>query len=160
MKKTVTLALLAAISLILFVVEMQIPPLTPLPGIKLGLANMITLFILHRKDFKATDAIAVVIVRVLLAALITGSLFTLIFSLGGAATAILVMLLFRKSFKGKLIPVTSVAGAIAHNLAQITVAVLIAGTGILLYLPLLMLSGILSGLLTGFTVAIIVRRLN
>jgi heptaprenyl diphosphate synthase len=159
-KKLSVLALLTAVSLVLFVVEMQIPPFTPIPGIKLGLANMITLFVLYRNVFKWSDAVLIVIVRVLLSGLITGNLFALLFSLSGGIAAVFTMLLFRKILSGKLIPVTSVAGAVAHNIAQITAAVLISGSGVLLYLPILIFGGILSGLLTGFTVTIIINRLK
>jgi heptaprenyl diphosphate synthase len=160
-KKIVTLALLTAVSLILFVVESQFPPITPIPGIKLGLANMVTLFILYRKGFKAIDAVLVIAARVILAALITGSLFSLMFSFCGGIAAVLTMILFRKLLGNKLIPVTSVAGAIAHNITQLTVALLVyMSMGILLYLPALMLGGILSGLITGIAITTILRRLR
>ena len=160
-RKTVTLALFTAMSLILFVVEMQIPPLTPIPGIKLGLCNIIPLFILHKREYKAFDAVLVVFARVLLAGAITGSSTSLIFSLCGSLAAILIMIGFRKLFGGKLIPTTSVAGALAHNITQVTVAVVIySSTSVLLYLPILIFGAILSGLLTGFAVTLILRRLS
>lgn len=165
MKKTVTLALLTAVSLILFVVELQIPPLTPFPWVKIGLANMVTLFILYRKDFTAIDAVLVVILRVLLAAVITGSMTSLFFSFCGGTAAILAMLALTKiAPDSNLKPhaaITSVTGALAHNLAQITVAVFMyGGFGVLTYLPALVLSGILSGLLTGFAVTILIKRVR
>jgi heptaprenyl diphosphate synthase len=167
MKKTVTLALLTAVSLILFIVEMQIPPIIPIGGVKIGLANMVTLFILYNRRsiwcdaLGAPDAVLVVIARVLLAGLVTGSLFSLMFSFAGGITAVFTMLLFRKILRGKLIPVVSVAGALAHNTAQIAVAVLVyGGFGVLLYFPALVLSGILSGLITGFAAAIILKRMK
>jgi heptaprenyl diphosphate synthase len=156
-RRLVTLSLLTAISLVLFVVEAQIPPLTPIPGIKLGLANMITLFVLHRSTFKASDAVIVVIARVLLAGLITGNLLSLLFSLAGGLAAVFSMIAFRKITPT---PVTSVAGAISHNIAQIAVAATISGSGVLLYLPILVFGGILSGLLTGFAVTVILKRLT
>jgi heptaprenyl diphosphate synthase len=155
--KLTALSILTATALVLFTAEAYIPPLTPFPGIKLGLANIITLFILHRKDFSAIDALLVVIARVLLAGLVTGSLLTLAFSFSGGVAALFTMLLFRKVMCGKLIPIVSVAGAIVHNLTQISVAAIISGTAILLYLPVLILGAILSGLLTGFTVSFILR---
>jgi heptaprenyl diphosphate synthase len=160
--KIVTLALLTAISLVLFVVEAQIPPLVPqVPGIKMGLANIITLFILHRREFSAADAILVVIARTSLAALIIGSPSSLIFSLSGGIAAVITMLLFQRLFRSKLIPVTSVGGALAHNTAQVAVSMLVYGSrAILLYFPALILSGILSGLLVGFTVNILLKYIK
>ena len=159
--KLVTLALFTAMSLALFVVELQLPTIIPaVPGVKLGLANIVTLFILHRKDFTAVDALLVVVARVCLAGFLTGNLFSLLYSFSGWIAALLVMIAFRKLFKSKLIPVTAVAGALAHNTMQICVAVFIAGAGMLLYLPVLVLSGILSGLLTGFATNLIIRNVK
>ncbi|MCL2071365.1 MAG: Gx transporter family protein [Oscillospiraceae bacterium] len=156
-KNIVVLALLTAVSLILFAVELQIPPITPIPHIKIGLANTVTLFILYKKGFGGADAVFVVIARVLLASLVTGSLFSLLFSFSGGIVAVLVMTSLKKLFPP---PVTSVAGALAHNLMQVAVAVFIyGGFGVLIYLPALVLGGIIAGLLTGFTMTIILSRL-
>jgi heptaprenyl diphosphate synthase len=157
-RRITTLALLTTVSLVLFVAEAQIPPLTPLPGIKLGLANIVTLFILHNNMNKPADAVIVVIARVLLAGFVTGSLFTLMFSLSGGLAAVIVMLLFKKLLGGSLIHVTSVAGAVAHNLTQISIAAYISSAAIFLYLPALMLGAVLTGLLTGFTMIIILKH--
>jgi len=157
LQRLTTLALLTAVSLVLFMVEAQIPPMTPVPGIKLGLANIITLFILYDKKCKWRDAVLVVVVRVLLAGLITGNLFALLFSLSGGLAAVFTMILFRKIAP---IPATSVAGAITHNIAQIAVATAISGAGVLLYLPILIFGGVVSGLITGFAVTIIISRLK
>jgi heptaprenyl diphosphate synthase len=156
--KLVTLALLTAVSLVLFAVEMQIPPLTPLPGIKLGLANTVSLYVLYR--FKAGDALIVVIARVLLAAFVTGNPSALLFSLTGGIAAVLIMAAARSGLGRRgLIPAVSVTGAAAHNVTQIAVAVIIYGsTSILLHLPAMILGGILSGLLTGFVVMLVIRR--
>jgi len=159
--KIVTLSILTAMSLILFVVEMQIPPLTPVPGIKLGLCNIITLFILHKREYKAFDAVLVVIARVLLAGLITGSATSLIFSFCGGIAAVLAMIGLRRLFGGRLVPVVSVAGAVTHNVTQVIVAMLVYGSmSVLLYLPILVLGAILSGLLTGFVVVLVLSRLK
>jgi heptaprenyl diphosphate synthase len=157
--KLTLLALLTAFSLVLFMIEAQIPPFffVPIPGIKLGLANIITLFILYSDIFKKRDAVIITIVRILLSGLITGNLFALLFSFAGGITAVFTMIALHK-----FLPIfaASVAGAIAHNAAQIAVAVFISGSSALLYLPILVFAGILSGLLTGFTVTIIITRLR
>ncbi|MCL2633215.1 MAG: Gx transporter family protein [Oscillospiraceae bacterium] len=159
-RKLVVLALLTAVSLCLFVVEMQVPNLIPVPGVKLGLANIITLFILYDNRFKWSDAVLVVIARVGLAALVTGNVYALLYSFVGGIFALAVMLLMKKVFEGKLIPVVSVAGGITHNIGQVVVAVIIYGAGVLFYLPVLVLGGIASGLLTGFTAVFLLKRLK
>lgn len=165
MKKIAVLALLTAVSLVLYVVELQIPPLIPqIPGIKTGLANIVTLFILFGKpsnDFKAHDALLVVIARVVLSGLITGSMFAMMFSLSGGVISTVVMAALRRALPVLPPPVVSVAGALTHNFTQITVAAFIfGGLWVLVYLPALVLSGIASGLITGFAAAIIIRRLS
>ncbi|MCL1903735.1 MAG: Gx transporter family protein [Oscillospiraceae bacterium] len=162
LKKTITLALLTAVSLILFTVEMQFPPLTPFPWIKIGLANTITLFILYRRGFTALDAFLVVIARVLLAALITGSPTALLFSFCGGIAAVTAMLAFIKTVSGKKPPpaITSVAGALAHNITQIAIAVFVyGGFGVLMYLPALIIGGIMSGVITGLVTTVVLKRL-
>ena len=158
-KKIVTLALLTAVSLVLFTVEAQLPAIPMIPYVKIGIANIITLFILHRNGFRFYDAIMVMTARVLIASLVTGNLFSLFFSFSGGMAALLVMLLFRRVFRNGLIWATSVSGAIAHISTQVLIAVLIyGGTGIFLYIPLLVFCSIISGLLTGFVTAIILKR--
>ena len=159
-KKLVTLSLLAAVALALFTVELLIPPITPFPWVKIGLANIITLFVLYRKEYTAYNALSVVIVRVLLAGLITGSPISLLFSFTGGVASLLAMVGLRKLAPTIPATITSVAGALTHNLAQIIVAVFVyGGFGVLLYLPGLVLGGIISGLITGFAIAIILRRM-
>ncbi|MDR0197054.1 MAG: Gx transporter family protein [Oscillospiraceae bacterium] len=164
-RKLVMLALFTAVSLCLFVIEAQIPPLTPFPGIKTGLANIVTLFILYRKDarlkFSGMDVSAVVAARVLLSAFVTGGAFVLLFSFTGGMAAVAAMLLFRRIFKGGLIPVAGVAGAVTHNAGQLATAVFVyKSVSVLLYLPILVLGGIASGLFTGFTVKVVLNRLD
>ncbi|MDR0223392.1 MAG: Gx transporter family protein [Oscillospiraceae bacterium] len=164
-RKLAVLALFTAVSLCLFVIEAQIPPLSPFPGIKPGLANAVTLFILYWKsgglEFSGADVFAVVTARVLLSAFVTGGVFALLFSFTGGVAAVTAMLLFRRAFKGALIPVAGVAGATAHNLGQLAAAAAVYGSlSVLLYLPILILGGIASGLLTGFTAALILNRIK
>jgi heptaprenyl diphosphate synthase len=153
-KKLSLTALFAVIALIIFIVEAQIPLSFQAPGIKLGLANIVTLFIISLGGmWKVHDVFMVFIVRVLLAALITGNPQVLIFSFTGGVLSIIAMLLFKKT----PIPVISVAGGVMHNIGQIAVAVLLTGTSILVYLPVLIIGGIVSGLITGFTVYFIFK---
>jgi len=161
MKKTAYLALLTAISLCLFAAELLIPPIVPLPGVKPGLANVITLFILHSDGFKTRDALLVLIARVLLSAFVTGNVFAVLFGLTGGIAAVFAMAALRKAFKGETVPAVSVAGAVAHNVGQTLVAAAVyKSAAVLFYLPALTLGGIASGLFTGIIASVILKRIK
>jgi len=158
-KKLTLTAFFAVIALIIFVIEAQIPLPFVVPGLKLGLANIVILFMLFLGgSWKARDVFMVFLVRVLLAVFITGSLMSLLYSFTGGLLALLVMLTMRVAFKEAAVPVISVFGAIAHNAGQITVAALILQSGsVFAYLPALVAGGIISGLLTGFAVYLLLK---
>ena len=148
-KRLVFDALLAAVALVIFVVELQIPPLTPVPGIKPGLANIITLTVMF--VYGPVDALAVLLVRILLGGLLYGSPSALIYSLAGGLCSYLVLFLLRRILTGKQVFVSGVFCAIAHNAGQVAVAVLITRTpAIFYYLPVLVVSAVITGLFTGF----------
>lgn len=157
-KKLSLMALLAAIALIVFVIEAQIPPLVPIPGIKLGLANMITLVamvILGRRE-----AGAILLVRILMGSMFSGGVSGFLFSIAGGLLAYLVMMLLIGLFPQKLLWVVSIFGAIAHNIGQLTVAVLVSKTpSIIVYGPALMASGIITGAFTGIGAYYLVQAL-
>lgn len=157
-KKLSLMALLAAIALIVFVIEAQIPPLVPIPGIKLGLANMITLVamvILGRRE-----AGAILLVRILMGSMFAGGVSGFLFSIAGGLLAYLVMMLLIGLFPQKLLWVVSIFGAIAHNIGQLTVAVLVSKTpSIIVYGPALMASGIITGAFTGIGAYYLVQAL-
>ncbi len=148
-KKLATLGLFTTMSLIIYGVECAIPPLVPIPGIKLGLANIVTLVLL--RDFSLRDAILVLLARILLSALLFGQALSLLYSLTGGIVSLFLMALFHHFLRKKEIVITSILGGIGHNLGQIAVALFLTKTiGILAYLPFLLLSGILTGCFTGF----------
>lgn len=148
MKKLTTLSLLTALSLIIFIIESAIPPLVPIPGIKLGLANIITLTVLL--NFSAKNAIMVTIARILLGTFFTGSFMSLIYSLLGGVLSLFAMILVNKILSGKHIYLTSILGSICHNIGQIIAAVILTSTPyVITYLPVLMISGIITGTFTG-----------
>lgn len=145
---------MSAIALAMFVIELQIPSLTTIPAVKLGLANIVTLFLLFLGgEWKIRDICAVLAVRIALGAFVTGQLMSLVFSGIGGVVALVFMLLSKKLFGEKLLPMVSVFGGIGHNIGQITAACFVYGSAsVLYYLPVLLFSGIISGLLTGFCV--------
>ncbi len=147
-KKLTILALFTALALILSLVDSMLPPPVPVPGVKLGLSNIVVLFVLLRYEKK--DAAIVLIVKILLASFFTVQFSSFFYSLAGGVFSLLIMICFLKIFGNRLIPLTSIAGAIFHNLGQFAVALLILRTaGLLTYLPFLMISGMVTGLFIG-----------
>ena len=148
LKKLTTLSLFTARSLIIVTLESLIPPLVPIPGIKLGLANIITLILL--RNYSVKDTALVLIVRILLSAFFSGQAISLVYSLSGGIGSLIVMALIHKLLAGHYLFLTSIIGGIAHNLGQLLIAFLITQVpGVLVYLPFLILGGMLTGLFTG-----------
>lgn len=149
LKRLTRAALLTAVALTIYLVELQIPTPVPIPGVKLGLANIIT--VVSMMLLGPVDTLMILIARILLGGMFSGQIISLAYSLAGGALCYLTMLLLRKRITRTQIWVMSVIGAIAHNIGQILVAMAITKTAALIvYLPILMVSGILAGLFTGF----------
>lgn len=147
-KKLTTLALYTTLAIIIYSVETILPPLVPIPGVKLGLANIITLAVIHEHSGK--DAFMVLMARIILSSFLFGQMVSLLYSLAGGVLCLFVMFLTNHLLSGRYICLTSIVGAIAHNIGQIAIAYFITSTmGVLAYLPFLMLSGIITGLFTG-----------
>ena len=158
-KKLTKLALLAGVALVMFVIELQIPSPFPIPGIKLGLSNIITVAALVLYGWK--EALAVLLVRIGLGAVITGQLGALPYALAGGLVSFLVMCLFRRLLTEKQLWVMSVLGGFCHNLGQLGMAILITKTPALVaYLPVLLLSGMLAGLFTGLCAQLVIKRIK
>ncbi|MDD7389521.1 MAG: Gx transporter family protein [Lachnospiraceae bacterium] len=148
-QKMVLLAMFSTIALTIFVIESALPPLAPIPGIKLGLANVITLILLV--CFNERDALLVLFVRILLGSICAGQMMSFMYSLCGGLLCFVTMALINRLLHKQFIFITSVFGAIAHNIGQLLVAIfLVRQPGILVYLPLMMISAVLTGLFTGF----------
>ena len=159
LKKLLTLALLTSISLILFVIENQIPAPVPVPGVKLGLGNVIVVAVLFL--YGPWESLAVLSVKVLLSAILTGNLGALAYSAAGGLLSWGGMCLLRPLLREKQLWVASVLGAMLHNLGQLLAAMAIAATpGLIAYLPVLLLSGMVTGLFTGVAAQAVVRRLR
>lgn len=151
-------AMLVAIGLLLFIIEMQIPPLTAIPGIKIGLANVVTLFAVYYCGKR--DAAAVLFGRIVLGAVFSGNASTFLYSAAGGLLCYIVMCLLSLAFSRNIWPV-SVFGAISHNAGQIiTAAVLMHTTAVFWYIPYLLLSAILAGTFTGLCAQFVFRRLS
>jgi heptaprenyl diphosphate synthase len=141
-------ALLTAAALTIFLVEMMIPPIVPIPGVKLGLANIITLVAMML--IGPVDTLLILLARILLGGMFSGQIMSILYSFSGGMLCYLTMLLLRKHIALSQIWAMSIVGAIAHNIGQIAMAILVTRTWeLILYLPVLMVSGILTGLFTG-----------
>ncbi len=148
LKKLTLLSLFTTISLAVYAIESAVPPLVPIPGIKLGLANIVTLVLLRR--FRAGDALLVLCCRILLSALLFGQALSLLYSLAGGLASLLVMWLVMKLLRKQWIFLTGAVGGLTHNTGQLLTAWMITATdGVFAYLPFLVLSGVITGLFTG-----------
>lgn len=148
LKHLTVLSLYVTLSLAVYAAESVIPPLVPLPGIKLGLANIITLILLRRHSLK--DAALVLTVRILLSALLFGQLLSFFYSLSGGFFSLFAMFFTCRLLHKKLNFLTGAVGGLTHNLGQLLTAFALTATpGVFAYLPFLTLSGILTGLFTG-----------
>ncbi len=148
-QKLTGLALYTTLSLAVYAIESAIPPLVPLPGVKLGLANITTLILLQQDSAK--DAFTVLIVRLLLSTLLFGQILSLFYSLSGGLLSFAVMYPVNRLLQRKLPFLTGALGGLFHNLGQLLTAFAVTATaGVFTYSPYLAVSGILTGLFTGF----------
>ena len=156
-KKLVLLALLDAIALTIFMVEAQIPALVPIPGIKLGLSNIVTVFTVFA--IGPWEGAAVLFVRIFLGSVFAGNFSSILYSGAGGLCAILVTMLLRKILTGKQLWVAGCLGAVAHSIGQMGMAIFVTGTpGIAIYLPVMIGCSIVTGLFTGLCAQILINR--
>ena len=157
-QKLTVMALTTAIALVLSFVESQIPAFVAVPGVKMGLANIAIVYALYRLGWK--EAAMISLIRVVLVSLLFGSAASFLYSLAGAVLSLLGMALLKKTGKFTEI-VVSVAGGVLHNIGQIAMASIILETDALrYYLPFLLVSGILAGVVIGLISGILIRRIH
>ena len=153
-KRITTVGLMVALAMILSYLEVLIPFNFGIPGVKLGLANLVVVTALYL--FGIRQAFAISVVRIVLIAFTFGSLAAMLYSLAGGLLSFLVMLLISR-IKGFSIIGTSVAGGVSHNIGQLGVAMLVVNNlNLALYVPVLLLAGVLTGLLIGVAAARVV----
>ena len=147
-KKLTTMAMLTAISMIVFLIEAQIPLPFVVPGVKLGIANVITLFAIWTLGWK--EAGAILIVRIILGNLIVGNVMGMLYSLAGGVLCWVIMTLLKPLMRRNQIWIMSIFGALGHNAGQLAVAVWVSGTAALAwYAPVLILAALITGFFTG-----------
>lgn len=146
-KKIPYYGLFAALAILMGYVEMMIPVPVPIPGVKLGLANVIVIIMMYFMDTKS--AFFVSLIRVLLSGLLFAGFAGLLYSLAGAMFSFVVMALLKKTGKFSIVGV-SIAGGVFHNVGQIIVAALaVENVKMAYYLPFLLVSGVVTGMLIG-----------
>ena len=157
--RAVILGVSAALALVLSYLELLLPPIyPPLPAIKWGLANIAVVFVLVKLG--TLRGIAVAAVKVILTALLFGSFVSMAYSAAGAVLSLTVMSLLKKSERFSALGI-SVSGGVAHNVGQILMAVILLGrVEIAYYLPVLVVSGTLSGIAVGICGGLAVKRVR
>lgn len=158
-RKLTHMALLTAISMIVFLIEAQIPLPFVVPGVKLGIANVITLYAIWTLGRK--EALVILLIRVVLGNVVAGNVMAMAYSMAGGLLCWVVMALVKPLMKRNQIWIMSMLGAIGHNAGQLFVAVLVTGTAaILWYAPVLLLSGLITGFFTGQLTQLILNHLD
>lgn len=156
-KRIALLGLLTAIALTIFMIEAQIPAVIPIPGVKLGLSNIVTVFAVF--TLGPWDGVAVLACRIFLGAVFAGNFSTILYSAAGGFLSILVTTGLRKVLKENQIWAAGCLGAIAHSVGQMIAAIAITRTpGLLVYLPVLVIISIFTGLFTGFCAQLLIKR--
>ena len=157
-KTTAFMGLFTALALILAYVEVLLPPLfASLPGIKMGLPNIILVFLLYRRS--ACSAIVVSLLRIALVTMLFGNVMALLYSLAGGILSLVVMILLRRWNVLSTVGV-SVAGGVAHNVGQILMAMLLLETAELgFYLVVLTVAGTLAGVFVGLCGSALIRKI-
>lgn len=156
-KRLTELALLATIALTIFMVERYIPNPVSILGVKLGLANIVTVYAVYR--YKPGEVLLLVLTRIVLGAIFGGNLMALLYSAAGGLLCLAGMIPLHHMIPDRTLWISSILGAVLHNIGQIAVAVLVTGSlGILMYFPFLLVSGCCAGAFTGLCAQFLVRR--
>lgn len=157
MKKTAFCGLMLSLALIAGYVESLIPVPIPIPGIKLGVANSIVLILLYMTNIKSVWLVS--LSRVLLSGFIFGSMASILYSMSGAVLSLLMMYLFKKKDCFTMTGV-SVIGGVSHNIGQLLMAFFVLESGaVWYYLPVLLISGVVTGGVIGILGKEIHRRI-
>lgn len=157
-KKIALCGVLTALAMIFSYIESVIPIPIPVPGIKLGVANIAVITILYVLGVK--EAIVINLLRIVLTSLLFGNVNSFLFSISGAALSLTIMIIMKKLNFFSCIGV-SVCGGVMHNIGQIIAAVFIMGSeAIVFYLPVLIVSGVFTGIVIGVVSGIVAKHVR
>lgn len=157
-KQITQLGLLLSVSLVLGYLESLLPVMVAVPGVKLGLANIVTMLVLYHMGGK--QAFFIMLFRVVIAGFLYSGIAGIVYGLVGGVCCIVVMAFLKRISVFSVLGV-SMTGAVFHNVGQILVAVIVMeNTGVIYYLPVLCISGILSGLIVGYLSHLLTKWYN
>ena len=157
-KKVAVMGLAVTLAMILSFVESQVPAFVAVPGVKMGLANIAVVFVLYKLGWR--EAALISLLRVFLVSLLFGNFASLFYSLAGAVLSLAGMIALKRTGLFSEIAV-SVSGGVLHNVGQIAMACLLLQTDVLrYYLPFLVLSGILAGIVIGLLAGVLIKRIR
>lgn len=146
-RKTVLLGFLLAISMILAYIESVLPLAVGIPGVKLGLPNLVVVLLLY--SYGKKEALFVNLLRILLTGFLFGNLYSILYAMAGALFSFCVMVIMRKTGGFSIVGV-SISGGVSHNIGQILVAMFVVETyAPAFYLPFLLIAGAVTGFLIG-----------
>lgn len=152
------MGLLIALAMILSYIESRIPAFVAIPGIKMGLANIVVVFALYRLGAK--EALLVSALRVVLSTLLFGSILSFAYSFSGALLSYVGMVALKKTKWFSTVAV-SVSGGVLHNIGQILAAMVLLETSVVAYyIPFLIISGVITGVVIGIAAAVVINRLD
>ena len=152
------LAIAVTVAIVLSYIESQIPAFVAIPGVKVGLANIAVIFMLYK--FGGKEAIVVSLVRIILISILFGQAVSFFYSISGAVLSFIVMLLIKKLTPLSEV-VVSVVGGIMHNVGQIIAASILLETNVVVYyLPFLLVSGTVAGIVVGVVSAILIKKIK
>ncbi len=158
-RKLTTMAMLTAISMIVFLIEAQIPLPFAVPGVKLGIANVITLYAIWTLGRR--EALAILLIRVFLGNIIAGNVMAMAYSLAGGLLCWVIMSLLKPVMKRSQIWLMSILGALGHNAGQLAMAILISGTTTMIwYAPVLIVAAVVTGAFTGYLTQILLGHMD
>lgn len=158
-KRIAFYGVMISLALVFSYLESFIPvnAIIPIPGVKLGLANIVVLFALYTMKFK--DALIIAIIRIIIAGLLFGNPMTIAYSLAGGLLSLAVMSLLKKTNLSMI--GVSMVGGICHNIGQLAVAIILTETvRIAYYVPVLLISGLITGLLMGYVAKLVIARVD
>lgn len=157
-RRLAELSLLTAAALIMFVVELRLPDLSAIPGVKLGLANIFTVYAVYR--FSGRETLLMLLTKILLGAFFSANFFAVIYSLSGGLLCLSGMLLLKRAIPVNYLWLCSVFGAVFHNTGQMAAALILTRSpAVLAHYPMLVISGCIAGLFTGLCAQFVLKRL-
>ncbi|MBQ1464331.1 MAG: Gx transporter family protein [Ruminococcus sp.] len=158
-KRLAELSILTAAALIMFIIELRLPDLSAIPGVKLGLANIVTVYSVYR--FSGREVFLVVLTRVILGGIFGGNVSAMIYSFAGAMLCLLGMILLKRVIPQNYLWLCSIFGALLHNTGQILVAaVIMRSAAVFAHYPMLLIAGTIAGLFTGICAQVLLKRLS